>query len=820
VKSTEKNPWLKGKLSTMDPVRWQKINQAFIETSRLDPDLRSGLLEKLCGSDPSLMQEVSSLVAAHRNAGEFMQKPVFEAGQLLDDIARRRMEGRRIGAYRLVREVGHGGMGSVYLAVRDDHQYQKLVAVKIIRTGLDTPLNVRHFYKERQILANLEHPNIARLLDGGATGDGLPYLVMEYVDGRPIDAYCDAQRLSVLERLQLFLKVCSAVQYAHEEGVIHRDIKPGNILVTPKGEAKLVDFGIAKLSAHRPVAPALTTTNVPRMTPEYASPEVVRGEAVTTSTDIYSLGIVLYELLSGRRSYRLRNWNREEIFRAVCQAAPERPSDAVLLTDPADPGAPTPERIARLRGERPDGLRRCLAGDLDNIVLKAIRKEPHRRYPSVGEFSQDIHRHLSGLPVQARGDSLAYCAGKFVQRNRLPVSAAALLALSFLAGFLTMQQQARRAQIQSIQSEKQAAAAKLEILGTRERARKAELEATHLRQESEEQKKQNQLLLLSRLNQILEAHESSRGLVINTSGVIFNAGRVNLGPDARERLAKIAGVLLECRNLKVQIEAHTDGYGDDAYNQALSEERARAVQEYLVNQGIPRKTISARGFGATRPVAPNTTETGRQKNRRVEMIVSGDLIRKVISVSAQAKEPGLRTASWSTASRTVTGQAVAAGSTNLALNRPATGSTPCNAHEGPEKAFNGSVSGGNLDKWCSEVIPAFLQVDLGSSVTVAGFVVRHASAGGESADFNTRDFDIQISANGADFITVARMVGNREGVTTHPIRPAAARFVRLNITAPAQLPETKLSRIYELEIYSSPLSASAPAPSLSRNTVP
>lgn len=341
-------------------------------------------------------------------------------------------------------------------------------------------------------------------------------------------------------------------------------------------------------------------------------------------------------------------------------------------------------------------------------------------------------------------------------------------------------------------------AAARQILGTAERARTAELEASHLRQQSEWQKQQNQAQLLHRLNQFLEARKSRRGLVINTSSVIFNAGRVTLTPDARERLAKVAGILLEYPELKLEVEGYTDNYGDDAYNQALSEERARAVKDYLVAQGISRKAISAQGFGGARPIASNQTEMGRQRNRRVEIIVSGGGIGNFSSTPARLRNASLRTILAASSSHGV------AGVTNLAFNKRATGSTPCNAHEGPEKAFNGSVSGGNLDKWCSDAVPAFLQVDLGASFTVAGFIVKHASAGGESPDFNTRDFDIQISVNGEDFTTVVRVVGNTDGVSRFNILPTTARFVRLNITSPGRQSVTKLSRIYELEVYSSP----------------
>jgi serine/threonine protein kinase/tetratricopeptide (TPR) repeat protein len=344
---------------------------------------------------------------------------------------------RRIGAYRILRELGHGGMGTVYLAARADDQYQKRVAIKTIR-GLDSEEVLRHFRRERQILAALDHPNIARLFDGGSTDDGLPYFVMEFVEGQPIDDFCDERRLSVHERLRLFRGVCAAVQYAHSNLVVHRDLKPKNILVDAQGVPKLLDFGIAKLLNPEISGDAATGT-VLAMTPEYASPEQTRGQPITTATDVYSLGVVLYELLTGHRPYGREARNSVELFKAVCEEEPERPSTAVGRTEqrPLPGGAvqtTTPESASRTREGTPEKLRRRLRGDLDNIVLTALRKEPHLRYRSVEAFSEDIRRYLQGRPVTAHKTTVWYRTSKFVRRNALAVGAAAtvfLLAIGF-----------------------------------------------------------------------------------------------------------------------------------------------------------------------------------------------------------------------------------------------------------------------------------------------------------------------------------------------------------------------------------------------------
>ncbi len=344
---------------------------------------------------------------------------------------------RRIGAYRILRELGHGGMGTVYLAARADDQYQKRVAIKTIR-GLDSEEVLRHFRRERQILAALDHPNIASLFDGGTTDDGLPYFVMEYVQGDPIDEYCDQRKLSVQERLALFQGVCAAVQHAHSNLVVHRDIKPRNILVDAQGVPKLLDFGIAKL-LNPEISGEAATGTVLAMTPEYASPEQMRGQPMTTTTDVYSLGVVLYELLTGHRPYGREARNSLELLKAVCEEEPERPSTAVGRTEQrtlpnGSVRTTTPESASLTREGTPDKLRRRLRGDLDNIVLMALRKEPQRRYRSVEALSEDVRNYLEGRPVTAHKATVWYRTSKFVRRNAVGVGAAAVLFL-LVVGF-------------------------------------------------------------------------------------------------------------------------------------------------------------------------------------------------------------------------------------------------------------------------------------------------------------------------------------------------------------------------------------------------
>jgi non-specific serine/threonine protein kinase/serine/threonine-protein kinase len=449
----------------MTPETWQQIKTIFHAALELDPARRAPYLREACAGDPLLRAQVESLVESHEQAGDFIAEPAFVGARLASGAegGAESLVGRRIGAYEIARELGRGGMGAVYLGVRADAQFDQRVAIKIVKRGTDTDFVLRRFSRERRTLAALDHPNIGKLLDGGATEDGLPYFVMEYIEGLSLNAYCDERRLSITERLKLFREVCSAVSYAHQNLIVHRDLKPSNILVTRDGTPKLLDFGIAKL-----LDPALAEQTVERtatfmrlMTPEYASPEQVRGLPITTASDVYSLGVLLYELLTGHRPYRLKGRAPEEVERAVCEQEPERPSTAVSRVEESPAGGQTearsvlsPETVADTRDTEPVRLRRRLAGDLDTIILKALRKEPQRRYASAEQLSEDIRRHLEGLPVTARRDTFAYRTSKFIRRYRAGVAAAALVLLTLLAGAGATAWEAHRARVERARAER------------------------------------------------------------------------------------------------------------------------------------------------------------------------------------------------------------------------------------------------------------------------------------------------------------------------------------------------------------------------------
>ena len=403
------------------------MKKVLAEALELDTERQRQFLEHSCADDADLRAEVDLLLAHQVDTSyDVMEACAADAARLRVDSSAATRIGTRIGVYKIISEIGHGGMGTVYLAERDDEHYHQQVAIKLINPGLGGEVIRRRFRNEMQILADLNHPNIARLFDGGETADGVPYLVMEYAAGSPINVYCDEHNLSTEQRLKLFSTVCDAVQYAHQHLVIHRDIKPGNILVTSEGLPKLVDFGIAKLLTGG--APAPDVTAMPFMTPEYASPEQVRGASVTTATDVYSLGVVLYELLSGRLPYRLKSRIPHEIAQAICEQDPERPS--------------TGKSLKRLHG------------DLDNIVLMAMRKEPERRYGTAQQLAEDIQRHLDGRPVRARHDTFTYRAGKFIRRQKVAVGAAALIAITLLIGIIATAWQARVARAERARSER------------------------------------------------------------------------------------------------------------------------------------------------------------------------------------------------------------------------------------------------------------------------------------------------------------------------------------------------------------------------------
>ena len=402
-----------------DAQQYQRVKEIVASLIDLEPSVRARQLTGLCGGDEELRREAESLLAANDEADDFLDEPAYAyantTAEMVENVSL--PAGWRIGPYCVVREIGSGGMGVVYEAVRDD-EFRKRVAIKVIKPGMDTAFILRRFRSERRICAALSHPNIATLLDGGSTADQHPYFAMEYVEGEPIDSYCNRRSLSVRQRLDLFRAVCAAVHHAHQNLVVHRDLKPSNILVTKEGAPKLLDFGIAKiLGASNFGRTAGITELMPVMTPEYASPEQALGESVTTATDLYSLGAVLYEILTGKRAHRFQTGTAEEIRDVICEQEPAAPSEA--------------------SGNRE------LRGDLDNMIRKAMHRDPLRRYSSAEEMSQDLALFLCGRPVRARKDTLRYRSSKFILRHRGAVTATALIVLSLVGGILATAWQAR-----------------------------------------------------------------------------------------------------------------------------------------------------------------------------------------------------------------------------------------------------------------------------------------------------------------------------------------------------------------------------------------
>ena len=410
---------------------WQRVDHLLRSAIDCEPSQRASFLDEACAGDHAIRQKVEALLAADREADDFLERPAIEAGtSLTTEPPTASLAGRLIGAYRIVRELGRGGMGTVYLAERADGQFRKQVAIKLVKRGMDSDAVLQRFRGERQILASLDHPHIASLLDAGTTDDGASYFIMEYVEGQPIDIYCTTHRLSTRDRLHLFGLVCAAVQHAHEHHVVHRDLKPTNILVTEDRVPKLLDFGIAKLLAPGSAGSTATTVGLRPMTPACASPEQVRGEPVTPVSDVYALGVLLYQLLTGRLPYCLEDATAARIARAVCEQEPEKPSTAVSRCAPISTMDTEALAVPRLESPRvtrnveTTALRRSLAGDLDNITMMALRKEPSRRYGSVAQFAEDVRRHLEGRPVLARGNGLAYRGRRFVARNKTAVVSA------------------------------------------------------------------------------------------------------------------------------------------------------------------------------------------------------------------------------------------------------------------------------------------------------------------------------------------------------------------------------------------------------------
>jgi eukaryotic-like serine/threonine-protein kinase len=437
----------------ISPGDWQRVKEAFHSAVELDPEQRKSFLDEFRSEEPELFRELESLLGHQQPTIQvFDDRALLLSGLAQDEQLS--WEGRKIGSYQVVAKIGEGGMGAVFQAIRIDDHYLKNVAIKIVRAACATQPYLQRFRGERQILATLDHPHIAHLLDGGATDDGLPYLVMEHVSGLPIDEYCDRHKLSIQDRLKLLLKVCSAVEYAHQKLVIHRDLKPANILVTSEGQPKLLDFGIAKLLDPELYFQTIDAdgTNGWPMTPEFASPEQVRGGQITTASDVYSLGVVLYRLMTGHPPYVLPRTGLAQWSRVILETEPERPSVIIekceVTSTSQRPQSETPDEIASARGTRLPALRRSLRGDIDNIVLMALRKDPARRYASVEQLANDIRRTLEGLPVSARPDTITYRVTKYARRHRVLVAAAALVILSLSTGIIASLRQAHIAEQQ------------------------------------------------------------------------------------------------------------------------------------------------------------------------------------------------------------------------------------------------------------------------------------------------------------------------------------------------------------------------------------
>jgi serine/threonine protein kinase len=424
----------------MDSAEWQKIKIIFNAVIDLPENEQMPFLENY---DPETLREVEKLLKAHKTAAGFIVESAFVDVGLVDENQPDPYLGKQIDDYRILKEIGQGGMGTVYLAVRADETFDKKVAIKLIKRGMDTTAVLKRFMMERKILAQLENPNIAALIDGGSTSDGLPYLVMEYIEGLPVTKFCDLHNFSIEERLELFRKICSAISYAHQNLVVHRDIKPSNILVTADGTPKLLDFGIAKL-LHPDLSletNEATATMFRVMTPEYASPEQIRGLPIMTASDVYSLGVVLYELLSGERPFKIESRLPAEVAQIILTEEPVRPSSVISSKFRVAPFSSEGETVTNdgkptlgiTQNQKPKIQNlKSLRGDLDNIILKALRKEPERRYQSVQEFSDDIRRHLTGLPVSATADTRRYRLGKFINRHRTGVLVGLLMLVTIL----------------------------------------------------------------------------------------------------------------------------------------------------------------------------------------------------------------------------------------------------------------------------------------------------------------------------------------------------------------------------------------------------
>lgn len=433
----------------MSPERWQQIKEVLDEALEIAPTSRCDYLKEICVGDDDLRREVESFLAFDDTQTDLLESDFFADAihEVFNDPGAAFLNKEIGGKYRIVRELGAGGMGAVFLAERIDGEFEQKVAVKFLRQGFHSSSARLRFRQERQILARLQHRFIAALIDGGTTEDGTPYLVMEYVEGTPINRFVAENNLPVAETVDLFRSVCHAVSFAHQNLIVHRDLKPDNILITSDGTPKLLDFGIAKLLSDTEIK--ATVTRQQALTPEYAAPEQILGQTVTTATDVYSLGVILYELLTGAHPFRREKDTPQQIWHSITQTEPMRPSTAISLKSKVQ-SHKSKEENPKSKVQNPKSLK----GDLDNIILKALKKEPSRRYASVEQFSQDLKCYLKGFPVSARPDTLAYRARKFLSRNPLASAAFLIAFVSLFCGIFAVSRQARVTQIERDKAER------------------------------------------------------------------------------------------------------------------------------------------------------------------------------------------------------------------------------------------------------------------------------------------------------------------------------------------------------------------------------
>lgn len=422
----------------MDSKEWEEIQNYFHQCIELPLSEQDSIIDKLQNKKPSIAKEVKKLLNAHHASGAFLEEEVLDESFI--------SPGDRLGPWEIIREIGQGGMSTVFLASRADGQFDRQVAIKFLHGLIPGQSMHRRLQLEQKILARLQHKNIAQLLDAGISDEGRPYFILEYIDGQPITDWCNDQKLTLTARLKIFEQVCEAVQFAHQRLIVHRDLKPTNILVDKTGNVKLLDFGIAKILEDEPQeGTPLTRTGQFLMTPEYASPEQVHGESITTSTDVYALGLILCEILTGSLPYSVSGKSTIEIGSIISERSPAKPSSIV--------GSEQSLKTNYGRGLNPNQIKKQLKGDLDNIILKSLRKEPERRYGSADQMLQDIRHFQKNEPISARPENPGYLAKKFIQRNRTAVSAAIIIAFILVATVIFSLIQARNTEIERLKTE-------------------------------------------------------------------------------------------------------------------------------------------------------------------------------------------------------------------------------------------------------------------------------------------------------------------------------------------------------------------------------